>query len=183
MDKPLFVLDSSLPYLEGLVEQVAEVRRYAHGEFTPEHIRGARALLIRSVVHADRHLLEGSDVEFVATATAGFDHIDTDYCRTAGIGWENAPGCNAGGVVQYVLSSLVRWSLVRGVSLQGKTIGIVGVGNVGGRLAQRVGALGLRPLLCDPPRAEREGAAGERHHHAARPSDTYGEVCHGRDGR
>lgn len=160
MDKPLFVLDSSLPYLEGLVEQVAEVRRYAHGEFTPEHIRGARALLIRSVVHADRHLLEGSDVEFVATATAGFDHIDTDYCRTAGIGWENASGCNAGGVVQYVLSSLVRWSLVRGVSLQGKTIGIVGVGNVGGRLAQRVGALGLRPLLCDPPRAEREGAGG-----------------------
>jgi len=97
MDKPLFVLDSSLPYLEGLVEQVAEVRRYAHGEFTPEHIRGARALLIRSVVHADRHLLEGSDVEFVATATAGFDHIDTDYCRTAGIGWEKAPGGDAGG--------------------------------------------------------------------------------------
>ena len=56
MDKPLFVLDSSLPYLEGLVEQVAEVRRYAHGEFTPKHIRGARALLISSVVHADRHL-------------------------------------------------------------------------------------------------------------------------------
>lgn len=62
--------------------------------------------------------------------------------------------------MQYVLSSLVRWSLERGVSLEGKTIGIVGVGNVGGRLAKRVGALGLRPLLCDPPRAEREGAEG-----------------------
>ena len=90
MDKPLFVLDSSLPYLDGLVDQVAEVRRYPHGEFMPEHIRGARALLIRSVVHANQSLLEGSDVAFVATATAGFDHIDTDYCRTAGIGWESS---------------------------------------------------------------------------------------------
>ena len=160
MDKPLFVLDSSLPYLEGLVEQVADVRRLPNRDFTPETIRGARALLIRSVVHAGRELLEGSGVEIVATATAGFDHIDADYCAAAGIRWESAPGCNAGGVVQYVLSSLVRWSLERGVSLEGKTIGIVGVGNVGGRLAKRVGALGLRPLLCDPPRAEREGAEG-----------------------
>jgi len=160
MDKPLFVLDSSLPYLEGLVEQVADVRRLPNRDFTPETIRGARALLIRSVVHAGRELLEGSSVEIVATATAGFDHIDADYCAAAGIRWESAPGCNAGGVVQYVLSSLVRWSLERGVSLEGKTIGIVGVGNVGGRLAKRVGALGLRPLLCDPPRAEREGAGG-----------------------
>ena len=160
MDKPLFVLDSSLPYLEGLVEQVADVRRLPNRDFTPETIRGARALLIRSVVHAGRELLEGSGVEIVATATAGFDHIDADYCAAAGIRWESAPGCNAGGVVQYVLSSLVRWSLERGVSLEGKTIGIVGVGNVGGRLAKRVGALGLRPLLCDPPRAEREGTEG-----------------------
>ena len=111
MDKPLFVLDSSLPYLEGLVEQVADVCRLPNRDFTPETIRGARALLIRSVVHAGRELLEGSGVEIVATATAGFDHIDADYCAAAGIRWESAPGCNAGGVVQYVLSSLVRWSL------------------------------------------------------------------------
>ena len=100
MDKPLFVLDSSLPYLEGLVEQVADVRRLPNRDFTPETIRGARALLIRSVVHAGRELLEGSSVEVVATATAGFDHIDADYCAAAGIRWESAPGCNAGGVVQ-----------------------------------------------------------------------------------
>jgi len=71
MDKPLFVLDSSLPYLEGLVEQVADVRRLPNRDFTPETIRGARALLIRSVGHAGRELLEGSGVEIVATATAG----------------------------------------------------------------------------------------------------------------
>ena len=70
MDKPLFVLDSSLPYLEGLVEQVADVRRLPNRDFTLETIRGARALLIRSVVHAGRELLEGSGVEIVATATA-----------------------------------------------------------------------------------------------------------------
>ena len=95
MDKPLFVLDSSLPYLEGLVEQVADVRRLPNRDFTPETIRGARALLIRSVVHAGRELLEGSGVEIVATATAGFDHIDADYCAAAGIRWESAPGSEA----------------------------------------------------------------------------------------
>ena len=146
MDKPLFVLDSSLPYLEGLVEQVADVRRLPNRDFTLETIRGARALLIRSVVHAGRELLEGSGVEIVATATAGFDHIDADYCAAAGIRWESAPGCNAGGVVQYVLSSLVRWSLERGVSLEGKTIGVVGVGNVGrgASAGQRASPRGIR---------------------------------------
>lgn len=160
MEQPLFVLDSSLPYLEGLVEQVARVKRLPSREFTPETIAGAQALIIRSVVHADEQLLSGSSVQMVATATAGFDHIDGDWCQAHGIRWCNAPGCNALGVVQYVLSSLCRWSLERGESLEGKTIGIVGVGHVGGRLAERVSALGLRPLLCDPPRADREGPEG-----------------------
>lgn len=160
MRKPLFVVDASLPYLEGLVEQVAEVQRLPSRDFTPERVREADALLIRSVVQADRALLEGSRVRVVATATAGYDHIDADYCASHGVAWYSAPGCNAGGVVQYVLSALASWSLERGVSLQGKIIGIVGVGHVGGKLAERVSALGLRPLLCDPPRAEREGSEG-----------------------
>ena len=111
MRKPLFVVDASLPYLEGLVEQVAEVLRLPSRDFTPERVRQADALLIRSVVQADRALLEGSRVRVVATATAGYDHIDADYCASHRVAWYSAPGCNAGGVVQYVLSALASWSL------------------------------------------------------------------------
>ncbi len=157
MSQPLILLDSSLPYLEGLVEQVARVKRLASRDFTPEAVREADALIIRSVVQVDQHLLAGSRVRVVATATAGFDHIDTSYCEAQGIHWSNSPGCNAEGVVQYVLSALAHWSLDRKRSLQGLTLGIVGVGQVGGRLAKRASALGLNILCCDPLRVEQEG--------------------------
>lgn len=156
MSQLRFLLDSSLPYLEGLVEQLAHVERLASKDFTPEAVREADALLIRSVVQADAHLLAGSTVRLIATATAGFDHIDTSYCEAAGISWSNAPGCNAGGVVQYIFSALAHWSLQRHRPLTGLTLGIVGVGQVGGRLAQRAEALGLRLLCCDPPRVDAE---------------------------
>ena len=129
-------------------------------DFSSERIKNADALLIRSVVQCNEALLGGSSVRVIASATAGFDHIDTTYCEEHHIHWHNSPGCNALGVVQYVLSALSLWSLQRGEVLQGKTIGIIGVGNVGGRLADRVTALGLRPLLYDPPRAEHEGTEG-----------------------
>lgn len=157
MPQPTLLLDSSLPYLDGLAEQVAQVRRLPSQAFSPEELRGVDGLLIRSVVHADQKLLSGSSVRVIATATAGFDHIDADYCQAQGIRWSNAPGCNAGGVVQYVLSALARWSMERGRPLAGLTLGIVGVGQVGGRLAARAEALGLRLLCCDPPRQEAEG--------------------------
>lgn len=156
MPQPQLLIDSSLPFLEGLVEPLACVRRLPSSAFTAESVREADALLIRSVVQAEGDLLEGSSVRVIATATAGFDHIDAAYCDSHGIRWSNAPGCNAGGVVQYVLSALAHWSLARQRSLQGLTLGIVGVGQVGGRLQQRAEALGLRLLCCDPPRQEQE---------------------------
>ena len=158
MSQPLILLDSSLPYLEGLVEQVARVKRLASRDFTPEAVREADALIIRSVVQVDQHLLAGSRVRVVATATAGFDHIDTSYCEAQGIHWSNSPGCNAEGVVQYVLSALAHWSLDRERSLQGLTLGIVGVGQVGGRLAKRASVesrRGWRTLSPSRPSSER----------------------------
>jgi len=160
MKKPQLIIDSSLPYLSTLAEEVGEVIRLDSADFTSERIKNADALLIRSVVQCNEALLRGSSVRVIASATAGFDHIDTAYCEGHHIHWYNSPGCNALGVVQYILSALSLWSLQRGEALQGKTIGIIGVGNVGGRLAKRVTALGLQPLLYDPPRAEREGAEG-----------------------
>jgi 4-phosphoerythronate dehydrogenase len=160
MKKPQLIIDSSLPYLSTLAEEVGEVTRLDSTDFSSERIKNADVLLIRSVVQCNEALLGGSSVRAIASATAGFDHIDTTYCEEHHIHWHNSPGCNALGVVQYVLSALSLWSLQRGETLQGKTIGIIGVGNVGGRLANRVTALGLQPLLYDPPRVEREGAEG-----------------------
>lgn len=158
--RPQLILDSSLPYLEGLAEALGDVTRLHSSQFSPERIAAADALIIRSVVHCNETLLGGSKVRMIATATAGYDHIDDRWCADHGIQWASAPGCNAGGVVQYVLSGIAAWALDKGRGLEGLTLGIVGVGQVGGRLAKRASALGLRTLLCDPPRAEREGAEG-----------------------
>ncbi|MCS6771049.1 MAG: 4-phosphoerythronate dehydrogenase [Kiritimatiellae bacterium] len=125
-------------------------------EISPEIVRNADLLITRSKVRVGPSLLEGSRVSFVATATAGFDHIDTDYLSTRGIAWTAAPGCNAHSVAEWVVAALLELHAHRGVPLEGSSIGIIGVGNVGSRVAALAPALGLAPLLNDPPRAALE---------------------------
>ncbi len=117
-------------------------------------------LITRTRTICDRDLLEGSKVKFIATATIGFDHIDTDYCKKAGIEWTNAPGCNAESVNQYIASALFSWSMRNRMDLAGLTIGVVGVGNVGSKVARTCGILGMNVLLNDPPRERMEGSDG-----------------------
>jgi erythronate-4-phosphate dehydrogenase len=155
------VVDDKVPYLEGVLEQYFnEVVYLAGGSFTPEQVKDADALLVRTRTRCNAVLLEGSKVKMIATATIGHDHIDKEYCRKQGVHWVNAPGCNAYGVVQYVLSALSYLSNTGLGCLQGKTIGIVGVGEVGRRLAAVAPYLGLKVLLNDPPRSRAEGADG-----------------------
>ena len=151
------VADNTVPYLKGVAEPIAEIKYLNSNEFTPSTIHDADALIVRSIDKCTRELLQGSRVKLITTATIGFDHIDIKYCDEAGITWKNAPGCNAVSVAQYVLASLITIALRRGETLQGKTIGIVGVGHVGKELGT---AYGLHILRNDPPRAEEEGAAG-----------------------
>lgn len=154
------VADTTIPYLKGVLEPVARVTYLDAAQFTAEAVRDADALIVRSIDKCTRELLEGSRVRLITTATIGFDHIDTRYCDAAGIVWKNAPGCNAVSVAQYVAACLVRLSLLTGEPLAGKTIGIVGVGHVGREVERVAGALGMRVLRNDPPRADREGADG-----------------------
>lgn len=154
------VADNTVPYLKGVAEPIAEVQYFNSNEFTPENIRHADALIVRSIDKCTRELLEGSRVKLITTATIGFDHIDTHYCGKAGISWKNAPGCNAVSVAQYVLASLITIGLRRKESLPGKTIGIVGVGHVGKELEKLCTAYGMHVLRNDPPRAEIEGEDG-----------------------
>lgn len=153
------IVDNKIPYIKEALESIASEVIYAPGkEFTPALVKDADALIIRTRTRCNRELLEGSRVSFIATATIGFDHIDTDYCRRAGIAWTNAPGCNSTSVEQYLLSSLLLLELTTGKRLSEMTIGIVGVGNVGSKVARISQELGMRVLLNDLPREANEGS-------------------------
>lgn len=150
------IIDNKIPYIKGIIEQMADEVIYLPGQdFTPDIVRNADALITRTRTRCDRKLLEGSKVRFIGTATIGFDHIDTEYCREAGIAWSNCPGCNAGAVEQYIHSVLLLLKNERNVDLSHSCIGIVGVGHVGSRIRQLAERLGMKVLLNDPPRAER----------------------------
>ncbi len=97
-------------------------------------------------------------MKFIATATIGFDHIDTVYCKQAGIEWTNAPGCNAGSVNQYIASALFSWSMKNRSELKDKIIGIIGVGHVGSKVAKLCETIGMKVLLNDLPRERNEGS-------------------------
>ena len=153
------IIDNKIPYIKEAVQRIADEVIYAPGkDFTPELVRDADALIVRTRTHCNRDLLEGSRVRFIATATIGFDHIDTEYCKQAGIEWTNAPGCNSASVAQYIQSSLLVWKSVRNKRLNELTIGIIGVGNVGSKVAKVAQDFGMRVLLNDLPREEKEGA-------------------------
>ena len=152
------ICDSDIPFLKGALEPHCEVV-YARGsEISRDMVKDADALVIRTRTKCDANLLEGSKVRFIATATIGYDHIDTAWCESHGIRWTNAPGCNSWSVQQYIGSILVTMARQFGFSFREKTLGVVGVGNVGSKVARLAALLGFRVLLCDPPRARREGS-------------------------
>lgn len=154
------IADNKIPFIKEAIEKLADGVIYVPGkEFTPELVKDADALIIRTRTLCNRELLEGSKVQFIATATIGFDHIDTDYCQRAGIAWANAPGCNSGSVAQYLHSVLLLMQQ-KGKNLSDMTIGIVGAGNVGIKIKDVAQRLGMRVLLNDLPREDKEGSIG-----------------------
>lgn len=155
------IVDNKIPFIKDAIGQIADEVVYAPGkDFTPQLVRDADALIIRTRTRCNRKLLEGSQVKFIATATIGFDHIDTEYCREAGITWTNAPGCNSASVAQYLQSSFVLLQELKGIKLSEATIGIVGVGNVGSKIINIAQEAGMRVLLNDLPRQDKEGKQG-----------------------
>lgn len=152
------IIDDKIPYIRGAFEPVAEAVYLPGSKTTPEIVKDADALITRTRTICNENLLKGSSVRFIATATIGFDHIDTGYCDKAGIRWTNAPGCNAESVNQYIASALFSWSLKNRQELAGKTIGVVGVGNVGSKVARLCQTIGMKVLLNDPPRERAEGS-------------------------
>lgn len=151
------VCDDKIPFLKGVFEPFAQVVYLPGKQTTAEVVRDADAIITRTRTRCDRELLEGSCVKVIATATIGFDHIDTAWCEENGIIWKNAPGCNSGSVMQYICSVLATLARKHDLKLQEMTLGVVGVGNVGSKVARAASLMGMKVLLCDPPRAEAEG--------------------------
>lgn len=149
------IVDNKIPYIKESLEKITNQVVYLPGsDFTPETVKEADALIIRTRTRCNKALLEGSNVRFIATATIGYDHIDTDYCREKGITWTNAPGCNSASVRQYVQSCLLLLQLQQGYDLSKCCLGIIGVGNVGKKIKVMAESLGMKVLLNDPPRAD-----------------------------
>lgn len=151
----LLVIDKYIPFIEKTIEhtslpdwQKVQVLPLEPEEITPQTVRNADALMIRTRTRINRDLLDGSSVRLVATATIGYDHIDRDYCREAGVAWLSCPGCNAQAVCDYIEEAL----LEQKTPLKSKKIGIVGVGHVGTLVAKMAERYGMQVLLNDPPR-------------------------------
>ena len=125
-EKPIIVADVNIPFLKGVLDTKADVRYLSAEEITYDKVRDADALIVRTRTRCNEALLENSSVRFIATATIGFDHIDTDYCRSKNIIWKNVPGCNADSVGQYIASALCFWAKREEKSLSNLTLGIVG---------------------------------------------------------
>lgn len=154
------VVDANIPASEACFAEFGKVIRLPGRDITPQDVKAADALIVRSVTRVDGALLANSRVRFVGTCTIGTDHIDTAYLQAQDIAFASAPGCNAEAVVDYVLASLLTLAERQGGALRQRCVGVVGVGNVGSRLLARLKALGVKVLACDPPRAAREGRAG-----------------------
>jgi erythronate-4-phosphate dehydrogenase len=152
------IIDDKIPYIRGAFEGVAEVIYLPGSKTTPEVVKDADAIVTRTRTICNEKLLAGTSVKFIATATIGYDHIDTDYCDIAGIKWTNAPGCNSKSVEQYIASTLMVLAERKNLQLKDLTIGVVGVGNVGSKVARICDLFGMKVLLNDPPRERAEGS-------------------------
>lgn len=151
------VADENMPAVEAMFGMAGEVVRVNGRTLQPEQLKDADILLVRSITQVNAQLLSQADhLKMVGTATIGVDHVDQAVLTARGIRFASAPGCNAAGVVEYVIAALANLLYEQGRELTHLTVGIVGVGNVGGLLAKRLSAAGIKLLLNDPPRASRE---------------------------
>ena len=149
-----FVIERNVPFIAGLLEPYANVSYLAADEFTPATVKNADALIVRTRTRCDEDLLAKSRCRFIGTATIGTDHIASEWCEAHGITVINAPGCNAPAVAQYVFASIMQ---LANRPIGQYTIGIVGVGHVGSIVERWARGLGMKVLICDPPRQRAEG--------------------------
>jgi erythronate-4-phosphate dehydrogenase len=145
------VADANIPFVRECFSSVGEVQVLGGRDITPQVVADADALLVRSITPVNGALLAGSSVQFVGTATIGFDHVDLGYLERNHIGFASAPGSNANSAAEYIIAALLEVGRRHKIRLEGKAVGVIGVGNVGSRVACKCEALGIHVLRNDPP--------------------------------
>jgi len=145
------IADENIPFVKECFSSLGDVTTFSGRKITPDVVTDSDILLVRSITPVNEKLLAGSSVKFAATATIGFEHVDVDYLKKRGIGFASAPGSNANSVAEYIVVALLSVAKKHKFTLEGKSIGVVGVGNVGSKVVKKCEALGMNVLLNDPP--------------------------------
>lgn len=156
------IADQNIPFVKECFSGIGDVTLTSGRAVTPDLVKDADILLVRSITKVNADLLAGSSVKFVATATIGTEHVDQDYLAGRGIGFASAPGSNANSVAEYIVAALLTLGKKHKFQLEGKSIGVVGVGNVGSKVQKKCAALGMKVVLNDPPLARQTGDAKYR---------------------
>jgi erythronate-4-phosphate dehydrogenase len=154
------IIDDKIPFIHGALEPYADIIYLPGNKIDRTVVKDADALVIRTRTICNKDLLKGSSVKFIATATIGYDHIDTKWCEANGILWKNAEGCNSSSVMQYIASTLSYLSKKHNCKFEDLTLGVIGVGNVGRKVVRLAEALGMRVVLNDPPIVRSKGLCG-----------------------
>jgi len=156
------IADENIPFAREAFDTLGEVTLAAGRALSAEHVAGTDLLFVRSITQVNAALLDGSHVRFVGSATAGTDHVDAEYLDRRGIGFAAAPGCNANSVGEYMAAAWLALAVRTGVRLEGRTVGIVGAGHTGSAAERKARALGIVPVLNDPPLVRETGDAKYR---------------------
>lgn len=143
--------DENIPYVKEAFSLLGDVSTINGRQIKQSDLQQTDILLIRSVTQVNQLLLQNTPVKFVASATAGFNHIDLDYLTSQNIGFARAPGSNAISAAEYVFAGICLWALKEKRTLAGLSIGIIGYGNVGSRVKKLCKSAGMQCIINDPP--------------------------------
>ena len=152
------MIDDAVWGFDQIFSEFGEVVTLPGRQISNESLQDCDALIVRSRTRVDEELLRNSKIQFVGSTVAGLDHIDQPYLEDNAITLSSAQGCNSNAVAEYVISAIANLSHDYNFKLSGRTLGIIGVGNVGRRLDLKAKQLGIKTLLNDPPRESREGS-------------------------
>jgi erythronate-4-phosphate dehydrogenase len=145
------VIDENIPFAKEAFSDLGKVTLIPGREITNDSLKSADILITRSVTKVNESLLKDTPVEFVGTATIGTDHLDLDYLNSKNIRYESSPGCNSNAVTEYIYTALIRLAIVHRFNLADKSIGIIGYGNIGSKVAKVAESFSLQTLINDPP--------------------------------
>ena len=149
------VVDENITYAMEAFAGFGDVHLADGRKITNQQLKNVDALIVRSITNVNSNLLDGTKVKFIGTATIGSDHIDLNYLKKNNISFADAKGCNADSVAEYVFTALLKIAVDENIKLNKKSIGVVGIGNIGSRVARIAEAFGMKVLKNDPPLARK----------------------------